>query len=95
MTATQTIWFAISKTKPLHLNELKDPFGPFIAMNAEELAQMPGTPAAVMLAQTLCFIKTNYDITEQYQQPGNPTFRKLMALAMSTPIPKAPPTRRP
>lgn len=64
MSGSQTMLHAASRCQDLNLVDLKAPFGNLLNALPAELARMPGSPALVMMAQCLSYLKSNHRFRE-------------------------------
>lgn len=64
----------------IYLQSIDQPFRSMIQMPAADLAKLPGTPAAVMLAQTLSYLKTTSKLREPHLADTKVFDRLLAAL---------------
>lgn len=87
MSASQTVQFVVSRCADLNLVSLREPFGTLLSSSPVELARMPGSPAVVMMAQCLSYLKSNY----RFREPllvDHKSFNNMVNVILNTPEPK-------
>jgi hypothetical protein len=90
MSASQTLQYAISRCADQPLHNLGEPFGNLLNNTPQELARLPGSPAVVMMAQCLSYLKSNYRFREPLRSDQK-AFQNFVALILQTP--PAPPRK--